>query len=151
MIQRKQTIYLLVVVIAAIVSLSLPIAEFRSSEMGGDVTLYNLFIRPMDGAADFRACPLFLLQMLVAATSLVCIFKYKNRPLQMKLCATTCLLVVAWVAYLVVVETMLIAAPLEGSLEWTYGLPLVELLFAWLARRGVKSDERLVRAADRIR
>ena len=44
------------------------------------------------------------------------------------------------------------AVAIEGfRLSLTSSLPIVSLILYWLARRGIISDEKLVRAADRIR
>lgn len=54
MIQRKQTLFLLIAVIAAVICLCLPLGEFAAGNvMGGKSVLYNLWITRPDGSHDF--------------------------------------------------------------------------------------------------
>jgi len=46
------------------------------------------------------------------------------------------------------IETLV---PAQGKPGFASILPLVAICFIWLANRGIKHDERLVRSADRIR
>ncbi len=95
--------------------------------------------------------------MLVFATAyiilmLVALFAFKNRMKQLRLLrlAGTALAIYAsaYVAYA-------LTFAMKNSLEYhsAIGLlcPLAAVVFTWLAVRGVKRDEALVRAADRIR
>ena len=53
MIQRKQTIFLLIALVLNIVCLCLPIGRFVFQTMGADATLTNLWIRMSDGSLHF--------------------------------------------------------------------------------------------------
>ena len=86
--------------------------------------------------------------MLPAGLTLWAVFQYKRRMKQMRL--------VAWAQLLVLLEYIAVALPviiLKNSainLVYFIGLLLI-FLFLLLARKAIAKDERLVRAADRIR
>jgi len=116
MIQRKQTIFLLIAVIL--------------------------------GMVHFQAWSLFAVQMLASAISLIAIFFFKHRPLQATLCLVAILTNLAWY----IVLAVLIQQGLQPeALPLTASLPIIAAILCLMARRGVLADEKLVRAADRLR
>ena len=157
MIQRIQTIYLLVAAICSVVCLSLPLGRYVDDGLL-TAKLYNLCIMQMGGAEhvfSFAAVPMFVILLLVVVISLYTIFMYRNRKLQMRLCSFSSLLVIGWyIVYAVLAKlwggsidvTSLSFAPGVGA-----ALPAVALIFNLMARRAINADEQLVRAADRIR
>ena len=156
MIQRKQTLFLLVAVICYAVCLFLPIASIETKAMGGNVAVHCLgTVGGAEGIQFDSTClPLFLLCALSALIALVTIFMYKNRKLQMNLCKICMLFTGLWyVDYILMFVGVVGLEKIEGSLQVNFGacLPLVSLILTYMAWRGVDSDEKLVRAADRIR
>lgn len=116
MIQRKQTLFLLIAVIL--------------------------------GMVHFQSWVLFGMQILASALSLIAIFLYKRRPLQANLCLVVMLVNLLWYVALAVLINMGKAAE---TLPMTACFPVIAAIFCLLARRGILADERLVRAADRLR
>jgi hypothetical protein len=112
MIQRIQTVYLLLAAILAVV------------------------------CSCIRLTWLDVLQLLNAAVCLGTIFLYAKRVLQAKICLVALLLVFAWYIGLAVIQ---------GYVNTVDCLPMIEAILIFLARRGIIHDEKLVRAADRIR
>lgn len=87
----------------------------------------------------------FFLQCLSGAMALACfglVFVYGNRPLQAKLCVV--LMGLGIVYYIAL-------AILQPVLDWYAAMPMVGLLFLFLARKSIVKDEKLVRSLDRIR
>jgi len=112
MIQRKQTIFLLLACILALVCL---FARFQWID---------------------------LLQALSAALSAYTIFLYRRRMFQAKLCLIGLMIIFVW--YIGV-------AVIEGQVSTIEALPMVNAILIFLARKGILDDEKLVKAADRIR
>ena len=89
---------------------------------------------------------------LLVIVNLWNIFCYKNRKKQIRMAnwciALTLIFYIAAIAYVIV-----FASETEASVRPTPTMfaPLVAMIFTLLARRAVKRDEALVRAADRIR
>ena len=83
--------------------------------------------------------------------TLLAVFLYKNRKFQARVCAYNVLLSLAWIVVIVVFGY--VNKP-EGSqftpFLWA-ALPSVALILHILAHKAIIHDEKLVRAADRIR
>ena len=112
MIQRKQTVFLLLAAIVAVV------------------------------CAVVRCQWIDIVGGLSAILSVYTIFIYKQRPRQAKLCLLGILLVFVW---------YILLAVYQGYVTTIDSLPMVSAIFIFLARKGILADEKLVRAADRIR
>lgn len=155
MIQRKQTLFLLFAVIACAFCMFLPVGSIQPQGMGADTLVYNLGVVGDGGIKISSTClPLFLLQSVVAVLSFATIFLFKNRKLQMSLCSVALLFNALWYVDYVLMFLGIIPIPeVEGKMSLAFAacLPLVSLILIWMAKKGVEHDEKLVKAADRIR
>lgn len=156
MIQRKQTLFLLLAVIASVFCLFLPIASLEPVGMGGATSIHCLGAVGGEGGlrVDATCVPLFVLCALSAVMSLVTIFMYKNRKLQLNLCAINLLFSALWyIDYALMFLGIVGLENNDGKVQASFAacLPLVSIILVALARKGVSDDEKLVRAADRIR
>lgn len=154
MIQRIQSLYLLVVSALMAVTLFAPLAWFAGD--AGEFRLHAFALREAGGQAVQSAVYLGVLLSLACALPLVTLFLFRRRLLQLRLCVVEAVLLVG-------------CAVMEGVyyfLSWrvfssltfhlqgvrvAIALPVVCLVFVWLAVRAILHDELLVRAADRIR
>jgi len=116
MIQRKQTIFLLIAAILAVVCI---VVRITDSFQWAD-----------------------LVQCTTAGLAIGTIFLYKKRMIQARYCLVAILLVFVW--YIIVAVT-------QQQLTTIDCLPMVEAIFFFLARKSIIADEKLVRAADRLR
>ena len=148
MIQRIQTLHLLIVTALMAVTLFAPLAWFAGD--AGEFRLYAFSLQTSAGEAVQSTV------YLACVLPFITIFLFKRRLLQIRLCVVEIVLLIG-------------SAVMEAAyyfLSWrvfselsfhTQGfrpaiaLPLVCLLFAYLAARAVFRDELMVRAADRIR
>jgi hypothetical protein len=146
MIQRKQTIFLLVAFVAIMVCMCSKIATITAGMQ--EATLYNLWLTDGQGAHNFSAWPLMALLMVSAVTTLATIFLYAKRLLQAKCCLALILLLVLWYVFLAVVPQQLGGEPLW---HWPAVMPAVAIVCIFFARKGIMADEKLVRSLDRIR
>ncbi len=150
MLQRKQSVFLFAAFVLSVVCLCLPIGELEPAGMGIGPKVYNLFVSG-NGYHDFSACPLFVLMSLSGVLSIVTVFLYRNRMLQSKMCVCNIFLLLAWyVGYVVLIKK--VASP-DAAFHVSFALclPMVCILLNIMARKGILNDEKLVRAADRIR
>ncbi len=152
MIQRKQTLFLLLACILNAVCLCLPIAQFVPEGMGVSHSMTNLWLSLSDGSCDFSPWPLFALLIVATAVSLCNIFLYKNRVLQSRICMFVILLLVAWIAVYGAMAFIL-AEDTASKFQFSFAavLPVVSLILVFMARSGIIADEKLVRSMDRIR
>lgn len=149
MIQRIQTVYLLVVAILAVVMISLPVGSFVTLDYHMS-ELTNLALVSEEGVSDYAPWALFALQTVSAILALVTIFLYKKRMLQIRLTLFNMLVLVGYYVTLVI-----FVLNLKGDASfvpsWTVCLPLISIILSWLAIRAIGKDEMLVKAYERLR
>jgi hypothetical protein len=150
MIQRIQTLYLLLTTALLIASLCLPYGAFVSNE--GIVYLFSPLQLSAIDQQTHSTWALFLLLLLAAVIACGTIFLFKNRGLQMRMCIFNIVLLVGY--YIVfLVFLFVFKSQLDASfrLQWAICLPLVSGILLFLAFRAIGKDENLVKAADRLR
>jgi hypothetical protein len=143
MIQRVQSLLLLVVVVLSVLLMYLPLMERMPVTAGPDTPGTAVFISKS-----------VILQIINGATgilALVTIFLFKNRKFQLRLCSLSILITCILIALLFfMADTMGEPGERIHYLAGSY-LPLLQLLFLFLSTRFIKKDEELVRSADRLR
>ncbi len=149
MIQRIQSVYLLVVTILMVICMCSSVGSIITntneiSEFG------NLCITFPDGTKDYAPWALFAILLVVAVLSFVTIFLFKKRMLQIRLTIFSSVVLIGYYMALVAYIFML-AEDTTFSASWTVCLPFVALILNWLAIRGIGADEALVKAYDRLR
>ena len=149
MIQRIQSVYLLVVSILMVICMCNPVGSIIAntneiSEFG------NLFITLPDGTKDYAPWALFAILLVVAVLAFVTIFLFKKRMLQIRLTIFSSVMLIGY--YLAVVAYIfMLAENTSFTPSWTICLPFVAIILNWLAIRGIGADEALVKAYDRLR
>lgn len=154
MIQRIQSLYLLVVSVLMAVALFAPLAWFAGD--AGEFRLHAFALREVGGQAVHSAVYMGVLFLIACVLPLVTLFLFRRRLLQFRLCVVEAVLLVGCI----VMESVYyflgwrvfsaLTFHLQG-VRVAVALPVVCLVFVWLAARAVLHDELLVRAADRIR
>ena len=142
MIQRWQTLWLLVAAVLIGVFCFVPMAIVQSDAMSPESAT---FLSPKD-------MPVFMIVNAVVALLLfIAIFLYKNTRRQKTVTLASMLLIVVSMA----VESFVLFGwdSQEGKVEWLGSIFLLvgALFFALMAYRGISNDEKLLKAADRIR
>lgn len=151
MIQRIQSVYLLIVTVLLVMAACLPVGQFVGAD---DVTAHvfkPLGVTMAEGTFQ-STWGLFGILLLSAIISFCTIFLFKNRMLQVRMTVfSTILLVGYYIAFLVFVY--MLKSDLEASFQigWALCLPLVSIILNYLAFRAILKDEVMVRAADRLR
>ena len=154
MIQRIQTLYLLIITVLMSVTLFSRLAWFGGD--GGEFGLYAFALKSADGEVLHPAFYLGILLTLSAVLPLVTIFLYRRRMLQIRLCVVELVFLVgsAVMEGIYYYLGCRVASELPFHTQGvgvSIALPVVSLLFAWLAARAIFRDELLVRSVDRIR
>ena len=159
MIQRVQSLLLLGVVLIACALFFLPLSEKTSIDTTtGQASLQTLSITSISTTIDTGApltvratYVLIAVNFVVLIIALITIFLFKNRPLQLRLSMIGGLLVtVQLILIFYYSEGMEPTAFKPHYLSGVY-LVAVQVLLFMVARRFIRKDEMLVRAADRIR
>lgn len=129
-----------------------PLARF--SVDGGYYTMYSFKYDVVNLSSTATGHPWGVLTflLLMAVLAIYAIFCYKNRKRQMRLCTSvvlcTLLFYVAYVSYSVAFASHTAADFSPGLLA---ALPVLSLVFATLAKKGIKHDDNLIKSVDRIR
>lgn len=158
MIQRIQTVFLLLAIAATVCQFFFPLASFFS-----EYAYYKLYIHELKGMTPdvespfsaFFTFPLLITNVAAGLIMLLTIFLYKKRRLQMRMLRIAFLMLLVFIALLFfyfvpAVEDEIGAIP---DYQSDYGIyfPFIALIFMILADRYIKKDEKLVRASDRLR
>lgn len=153
MIQRIQTVYLLVALLITVLCLCIPVASFEPVGMGGNAVMLNLWTKLADGTREWSSWPLFIILLFTCPLCVFAIFSYKKRALQAKLCLACLLLDLVWIAMFAIFFYIKIADPKVemGNILFGSGLPFFAAVLFFFARKAIKRDEKLIRDMDRIR
>lgn len=148
MIQRKQTLFLLVVTIIAIVQFFIPFQTLTFEDKSWPICLMPGCSTDVIGANIYVA---LALNIIVLILSVVIIFLYKKRVLQFKLTNLLMVFNIFIVGLFFIFSYIKEGTP--GTVNYQFGafLPIISAIFAYLAAHFIKKDEQLVRSADRIR
>ncbi len=96
--------------------------------------------------------PVWFLVIVTGALSLVTIFFYKRRIMQIRICIFNLLLLIGFYAlFLFYFFHLRSNLDVTFSLRITVVFPAIALIMVFLATRGIRKDEMLVRSYDRIR
>ena len=147
MIQRIQSVYLLVVTILIIICLCSPVGSYIGSDYSVSA-LTNLCLTMADGTKDYAPWALFVILLVVAVLAFGTIFLFKKRMLQIRLTIFSTILLIGYYATLVTFIFMLKEESMTFSPSWTVCLPLVAIILNWLAIRAIGKDEVLVKSHD---
>jgi hypothetical protein len=98
--------------------------------------------------------PIIVIVSISTILSLVTLFYYKNRSLQLKINNYNILMTIIFTGTIFLWIPYMIEEILPDAVRtWQYGLllPLISLVFLVLAGSFIKKDEKLVKSADRLR
>ena len=149
MIQRIQTVYLLIVAVLAVIVISTPLGSLITPESAIN-EMTNLSITAADGSVSYEPWALFAIQMVSATIALGTIFLYKKRMLQIRLCLFNMILLVGYYITLIVFVYMLKESN-TFTPSWSVCLPFVNIVLSWLALRAIGKDEALIRSLNSLR
>lgn len=151
MIQRIQSVYLLVVAALSTLLLKFPLADLISPKAA--FLFYAIEVNDASsGASVFSTLPIFLLLVVTILVSVITIFQYKKRMVQIRLANVNGVLILLFYGLFVIYFWLmkdLFLVTLE--LRLIIVLPAISFIMNWLAIRGIKADEALVKSLDRIR
>lgn len=155
MIQRIQSLFLL---LGSLSLAALFIPEWSFATVLGDTSTMRDAQQSMMADGIFNLYDHVLLIALVGIgvlLSLVAIFMFNNRPLQMRLSrigmAAGILLVILAAIFFYQDYQMMDSGQYLIEVEYGVLSPIFFTIFAWLGIRAISKDEKLVRSMDRLR
>lgn len=137
MIQRIQSVYLLLVVCAVIAFIFIPFGV-ATTEVGKEILIIkNIMVFVLSG-------------ILISLIAIVALLLFRNRTLQLKIVAINILFSFVLIGLFLYGLTAHV-----GWSKYTFGIgaiiPIFILLFNVLAYLGIKNDDNLVKSMDRLR
>ena len=152
MLQRPQTLYLLLVTILSILLLTGPLA-ILSLEGAAYVLKHSGLSTPDGVKMELATWPMTTLFLVGAHLALISIFAYKNRIRQMRIAIFLIFIFIGMVA-MILYYVAVAKGQLDGALvlyRWRVVIPPISAILTYLAFRRIRRDELLVKAYDRIR
>lgn len=156
MLQRIQTLYLLIVVVAMSLTLFLPSMRAISPE-GIDYALSTLrgFYPVEQGGFHLSGVTMWLTitNVVILLIALFTIFMYKWRIIQIRFSIFNMVLLIGYYAIFFFTRYVILQQNTMDSttFSWPIILPLISAILTYLALRAIGKDEALVRSLDRLR
>ncbi len=166
MIQRRQTLYLLLIVILGIVLYFVPVVQFTTPYDAGVQRMFELSAQGLEEETDSYTYRMDELQpvaldgiavlavttWLIPLLALTIIFFYRKRIWQARMCI---FLACLCVGYYAILGVYIWFGKQQVAEDWDllFGscIPLINLVLTLMSARAILKDEARVRAADRIR
>lgn len=149
MIQRKQSLFLLVAMLLIIFVLFVPFIQTEYVKFDS-FSITNLKI---EDAKSISLYPIGVFIILISSLHLLTLFLFKNRRLQMRFTIFCLLLSVGFYGLLLFYHFQLKDEYGIDFFMYNYSLvtPLLAAVFDFLAFKGIQKDELLIRASNRLR
>lgn len=160
MIQRIQSVYLLLAALTLALLFMLPLYTV-DLVVDGNTKLFKIMVTGTyeKGITDVAYTlirvnrPQFFITSIMILGLLVCIFLYRDRKRQLRVVRLWIILEFALMIFLLSMAKHEMNILGKSSAKYGYGafLPSLSVVFTALASRAIRKDEALVRAADRLR
>ena len=155
MIQRLQSVYLFLTTLLSLLFLNWSFLNFIDKSGTVFKITFIGIIRETGGKGlevVEKLFPLSIVIIIIPLISLIAIFLYKNRKIQLRLTMIVIASVIGFIFlsgfYSMKIITGYGAEMVPG---FKMGIPVLLLVFAFLAYRGIKKDDQLVKSYDRLR
>ena len=150
MLQRIQTVYLLLASICMVVSLLTNLAIFTVS---GEIVNFEAMGFYLNEEIIFSTWGLFIIGNISAVLSVLIVFIYKKRMLQIRLAGMNLFIILGYyglIAFYFLKRNTEVVSTFENV---GIGMitPFVAIVFTYLAIRKIGADEALIRSLNRIR
>ena len=152
MIQRIQTIFLVVSLCFLFPMFFLPLAELIIES--GEIQYFSLvgFYQTEAGAIHSINCHylVMMLGIVICALNLIAIFMYRKRTLQIRLCLYNIFLLVGLTGVMLFV--LYVGQNVQSiSFNVPVVFPVISIILHYLALRGIRKDEQMVQSLNRLR
>ena len=152
MIQRIQSLYLLIVAVLMGVLCFVPFASFLREVEIFEQTVWGIRSTGETMEVVVKTIPMGILATLSALLPLVTIFLYKKRELQMRLCIVELVLLLGMVIYMAM---YLFRTGSDISDKIVFSVvdlfPVLAMILTGMAFKRIMKDQLLVKSLDRIR
>lgn len=153
MLQRIQTVYLLLVSILMLSLLFLPLAILQSGDQFFTFDVFGLSTLLGEKELMHPTWGLLAMDVIILVITLVTIFLFKKRVLQIRLTIFNTILLLGFYglfAYMIY-DFKAMFGELVYTLKFAAAFPAVCIVLNYLAIRNIGADEALVRSLNRLR
>jgi len=153
MLQRIQTIYLLIITVLSAIMLFFPQAGLLSAEWQLEISSRYIFYKINAGSGYFLIVILLtVIEVVIPVISLTAMLLFKKRILQIRLIIINIILMAGVYA---IIFVYLLAAAKTLQADWYLNIvaviPLINIVLSFMAIRAIDKDETLVKSLDRLR
>lgn len=155
MIQRIQTVYLLIIVILSGFVFFSPVAELINK---ADNLIYLVdfkgisLIQPTGNTIESRIWALDFVSLVVPVLALITIFSYRKRVKQIRLTIINMIFMICFYIFMVLyLWSSCQRLHADWHLQIVAVFPLVNLVLSYLAIGSIGKDEKLIKSLDRLR
>ncbi|MNK25895.1 hypothetical protein D3C87_442250 [compost metagenome] len=151
MIQRIQSIWFLLAAITILCLLFAPVLTIVNENIG--YVLCGMGIKEFANGIETNSIntPLLVSTVLAGLVNIINIFNFRNRTLQKRIASLNIILILGLSFWLSQLGKQLPGGIEKAEIGFGLFLPLLAIIFTLLAIRAIKSDEKLIRSADRLR
>lgn len=153
MLQRIQTVYLLIIVALMVAMLFLPLALLQAGDQFYSFDATGISTIAAQPELVYPTWGLFALTAVISILALVTIFLFRKRILQIRLCIFNAILMLGFYGlfgfFVWVLDGKMEDAILSVKIALSF--PVIALILDYLAIRNIGADEALVRSLDRLR
>ncbi len=154
MIQRIQSLFLFFAAVTGIFAFFVPYWTYAGIDF--TYTFTTLGVKLTDGSlqsVSISTIPVMVLLALHVALDFTSIFYFKNRTIQLKINSFNMFLTLMIIGTVFLWVPYMIKESVVAEENWGFGLlfPVISFVFLLLANKFIRKDEKLVKAADRLR
>ncbi|MBI4647741.1 MAG: DUF4293 domain-containing protein [Bacteroidia bacterium] len=151
MLQRIQTIFLFIAFVITGLFLFFPAVNIIADNKIFQFYFYGIIDKEANRIFTYTI-PFAILACIIPLISLITIFLFRRRIIQIKLCIINIILL-AGTDIMLYFYSSVVSAKLNGTVHYLYTviLPAIAIILILLAIRAIRKDEKLVKSVDRIR
>ncbi len=150
MLQRIQSVYLILAAAAMLISIAVPLASFH---FNSDEVLFEAMGIYLNGDLTDSTWGLFVIGLTSSILALITLFLYKNRLMQIRLSIFNIVLMIGFYLYFGFI--LYKVYPVENLVFSKVGfgaiMPVISIVFTILAIRKIGADEALIQSLNRLR
>ena len=155
MIQRIQSIYLLLAALCSGLLMAAPLYNIETANASFQLFLGGLAQTNPKETILTSQPSIMAVGLLLTLFPIIILFLFKKRQIQMRLAASAMMANTAMLLLLVSIINKSIDNISEPHVKETYGfgliLPVISIVCLFLANKAIRKDDKLIRSADRLR
>jgi hypothetical protein len=154
MIQRIQSLFLLAATVLFVIFIFHPVSSlYISGDTAAEFFAYGLMSDSETPEMLYNTFPIIVLAIITTILTVLTIFVYKNRTIQMRICVYNILITLGLIIS-IFIYYYLIRKHFEVSkhaFSYSVLLPVVNVILLFQAFRGIRRDDLLLKSYNRLR